>query len=482
MSTPPVHPDRDVDVLVIGGGPAGHAAALHAARSGQRTVLVERETSVGGACVTRGTIPSKTLRETALALTGFRRKSADVVPVAMGEDVQVASLMTRLEQVVTAHQTSMGAQLAKHGVERLHGRARFADAHVIEVLGVDRSVRRLHAKVVVVAAGSRPRTPKEVPVDHTHILDSDSILSLTYLPRSLTVLGAGVISTEYASIFAALGTQVTMIDKGDRPLAFMDPELTDHFVREFSATSGSRFLGKRSLSSVEWNGLGEVITTLTDGEVIRSEKLLCALGRVANLEDLNLPAAGLKPTDRGVLKVDADYRTEVPHIYGVGDVIGPPSLASVSMDQGRRAICHALGQPTGVPQELIPVGIYAIPEMSSVGLTEQQARERHGGCLVGRATFAELARGQIAAIQEGLLKLVTDPQGRRVLGVQVVGEGAAELVGIGQMALITGQEVDVFIANTFNFPTLAEAYRIAALDIAHQRDGSSAQRPAVATG
>jgi NAD(P) transhydrogenase len=468
---------QSFDVVVIGGGPAGHAAAVHAARSGRSTLLIERETAVGGSCVARGTIPSKTLRETALALTGFKRKSADVCAVAMGEDVQVVSLMTRLEQVIGAHQKSMGTQLANERITSWHGRARFVDAHTIAVQGVDRTVREVRAEVIVLATGSRPRTPPEIPVDHTHVLDSDSILSMTYLPRSLVVLGAGVISSEYASIFAALGTQVTMIDKGERPLSFLDPELTSRFVTALEG-AGSRFLGKRSLKSVEWDGLSEVITTLTDGEVIRSEKLLCALGRVANVEDLNLPAAGLAPTDRGLLKVDNEYRTTQRHIFGVGDIIGPPSLASTSADQGRRAISYALGQPPGVPPELIPMGIYSIPEMSSVGLSEQQAKERHGGCLVGRSPFAELARGQIAAIQDGLLKLVADAQGRKLLGVQVVGEGAAELVGIGQMALITGQDIDVFIANTFNFPTLAEGYRMAALDIAHQR-ATSGTRPAV---
>jgi NAD(P) transhydrogenase len=463
-------PALSYDVVIIGGGPAGHGAAMHAASSGQKTLLLEREASVGGACVSRGTIPSKTLRETALALTGFRKKSADVCPIAMGEDIQVASLMTRLEQVVTAHQTSMKNQLDLAKVERWHGRAKFIDAQTIEVTDVKRQKRLVTAKFIIIATGSRPRNPPEVPIDHQHILDSDSILSLTYLPKSLTVLGGGVISSEYASVFASLGTEVTMIDKGERPLGFLDVELTDRFVAELG-TYKSRFIGKRSLKKVEYDGLGNVVTLLDDGEVVISEKMLCALGRVANLEDLNIAAAGLSATNRGILSVNDEYRTSVPHIFGVGDVIGPPSLASASMDQGRRAVCHALGQPPGVPLELIPVGIYAIPEMSSVGLAEAQAREKFGNVVVGRAKFGELARGQIAAIPDGLLKMVADPQGKKLLGVQVVGEGAAELVSIGQMALISGLDIDVFIANTFNFPTLAEAYRLAALDIAHQRKG-----------
>jgi NAD(P) transhydrogenase len=467
------------DIVIVGGGPAGHGAALHAAHHGRRVLLIERETSIGGACVARGTIPSKTLRETALALTGFRRRSGNVCEVAMGEDVQVASLMMRLEQVVTAHQASMKAQLERAEVVRWHGRAKFVDATTLSVTGVDRSVRQVKAKIIIIATGSRPRTPPEIPIDHQHVLDSDSILSLIYLPRSLTVLGAGVIACEYASIFAALGTRVTMIDRGERPLAFLDPELTTCFTEALAAT-GSRFIGKAVTGKVEWDGLGEVVTTLADGAVIRSEKLLCTLGRVANLEELDLPAAGLAPTPRGLLPVDKDLRTTVPHIYGVGDVIGPPSLASASMDQGRRAVCHALGLPTGVSPELIPMGIYAIPELSSVGLTEEEARKRHGGAIVGRARFSDIARGHIAAIQDGLLKLVTDADGRKLLGVQVAGEGAAELVGIGQMALIAGMDVDVFIANTFNFPTLAEAYRLAAMEVVFQREASATTRTALA--
>jgi NAD(P) transhydrogenase len=456
------------DVIIIGGGPAGQHAAFHAARCGKRVLLIERESHVGGACVARGTIPSKTLRETALALTGFKRKSGDVCQLDLSEDVQVASLMTRLEQVIVAHQTYMAAQLARGGIELIHGRARFCDAHTVEVGAIDGTQHRMVADTIVIAAGSRPRSPKEIPVDHTHILDSDSILSMTYLPRSLTVLGAGVIACEYASIFSALGTKVTMIDKGDRPLAFLDPELTNIFVTAFTA-GGARFMGKTALAKVEWDGLGDVVTTLVGGEQIRSEKLLCALGRVANLEYLDINKAGLTATDRGLIKVDENLRTSVGHIYAIGDVIGPPSLASSAMDQGRRAMCHALGQDPGVPAELIPVGIYSIPEMSQVGLTDEQAQTRHGGYMVGRAPFAELARGQIAAIQDGLLKLISDKDGRRLLGVQVVGEGAAELVGMGQMALITKQDIDVFIDSAFNFPTLAEAYRVAALDIVYQR-------------
>jgi NAD(P) transhydrogenase len=456
------------DIVIIGGGPAGHNAALTAARAGKSVLMIEQEMSLGGSCVQRGTIPSKTLRETALSLVGFKRRSGDIFNVSMREDMQVASLMARMEQVIAAHQATLGKQLEREGILRWHGRARFLDKDTVEVRCIDGAVKVVSGAYSIIATGSRPRTPPEIPVDHTYILDSDSFLSMIYLPTSLTILGAGVIACEYASIFAALGVKVTIVDKAERPLGFLDAELTERFVTAFE-TAGGKFLGKKKIKSVEWDGLSEVVTVLEGGDEVRAEKMLCALGRVANLDGLNLSAAGLAPNDRGILAVDQNCRTPVPTIYAVGDVMGPPSLASAAMDQGRRAVTHALGLPAGGLAEAMPLGIYTIPEMSSVGMTEAQAREKMGDCLVGRADFAELARGQIAAIQEGLIKLVADPDGKKLLGVHVIGEGAAELVHVGQMALIAGMDIDAFIVNAFNFPTLAEGYRAAALDISYQR-------------
>jgi len=468
----PVDPKRAEsgtwDVVVVGSGPAGHKATIQAAKAGRKVLLVERETNVGGACVHRGTIPSKTLRETALALAAFRSRTGGLFPVTVSEELEVASLMTRMEDVVRAHERFMTEQLRRNGVRKIHGRARFVDARTIEVEQVSGERLLARAGTIVLATGSRPRTPPDVPVDHDKILDSDSLLSLTWLPKSLVVLGAGVIAAEYASILAALGVQVTMIDKGERPLAFLDSEIVDSFVAAFSR-AGGRYLGGRRHSKVEWDGVEHVVTTLDDGSVLRSERVLCCLGRVANVDGLDLAAAGLALNERGVIPVDANCRTAVPHVYAVGDVIGPPSLASSSMEQGRRAVCHALGLSLTRGSEAIPAGIYTIPEMSQVGLTEAEARKKQGGCLVGRARFEELARGQISAIQDGLLKLVADPGGKQVLGIQIVGEGACELIHVGQMALISGFEVDGFVDNIFNFPTLAEAYRVAALDIVKQR-------------
>jgi NAD(P) transhydrogenase len=459
---------RDVehwDVVVIGSGPAGQKAAVQAAKAGRRVCVVEREQDVGGSCVHRGTIPSKTLRETAMYLVGFRERVGKHVSFRIPGDLQLASLMGRMHDVVRAHVGYQREQMGRNGIHSVHGRARFVDAHTVAVESVFGETRVLHAGIVVIATGSRPRTPPEVPVDHEHVFDSDSILGMAYLPKSLVVLGGGVIASEYATIFAALGVQVTMIDRAPRPLSFLDGEILDRFVAAFQANTGCLFVGGAKVVDVQWNGVDAVDTKLDNGWVVRSDKVLCALGRVANVEDLAIEAAGLSTTARGHIPVDGDCRTAVPHIFAVGDVIGPPSLASASMEQGRRAMRAALDLPTPPGGDLIPSGIYTIPEISSVGLGEAEARAKFGDCVVGRARFAELARGQIASTPDGLLKLIVEPDSLRIVGCQVVGEGATEIVHLAQMAIMTNADASLFVDHVFNFPTMAEAYRVAALDI-----------------
>lgn len=461
MSTP-----TGFDIIVIGAGPAGQKAAIQGAKAGKRVALIERERGIGGSCVYRGTIPSKTLRESALQLD--RLKSAGAAfNFSLKPDIQIATLLSRLEDVISAHDTFMSRQLRRNGISLLHGRAGFLDTHTIEMLTVDGGRQSLTADAIILATGSRPRNPENIPVDHEHILDSDSLLSMIYLPRSLTIIGGGVIGCEYASIFALLGTQVTLIDRAPSPLQFMDRELVTHFVKLFEH-QGGRYLGGQQVTEVRWDGAAHVITTLKDNPPVKSEKLLVALGRQASIEDLNLAAAGLTATEKGTLSVNQFCQTDVPHIYAVGDMVGAPALASKAMEQGRRAVRHVLNLPVGDAASTIPLGIYTIPEMASIGLDEEAARERYRNPLIGRAKFEEVARAQISGAGQGLLKMVADPSGEQLLGVQIVGDSATELVHVGQSALQQGANIESFIDNIFNFPTYAETYRIAALDILGQ--------------
>lgn len=451
------------DIVVIGSGPAGQKAAVQGAKAGKRVAMIESDRAVGGHCVHRGTIPSKTLRQNAIRISQLRKHS-DLFSFNLRNDIAMASLIENMDAVIKSHDSYINRQLERNDITHIHGKARFVDKHNLEVRNPRGEVMPLSSEHIIIATGSYPRKADNVPVDHEHIYDSDSILSVIYLPKTLTVLGGGVIASEYASIFLALGVEVTMIDKYPRPLGFLDNDLTDKFVESFQA-SGGRFLGDTEVASVEWNGLDKVITTLESGEVIEGEKLLSAAGRIANVKGLNIEAAGLALSDRGIIDVDAHCRTAVDNIFAAGDVIGPPSLASASMEQGRRASCNALGIDLGEMTSMIPMGIYGIPEMSSVGMTEAQAVKAYGSALVGHAPFEEIARGQISGIQDGMLKLVADATGTKLLGVHIVGEGATELIHIGQMGLIYGATIDSFVENIFNFPTLAETYRVAALKI-----------------
>ncbi len=468
------------DVVVIGSGPGGQKAAVQAAKLGKRVLLIERDTAVGGECVHRGTIPSKTLRESAIA--SFRARQLGLAEELSSEyhPVEVASLMRRQNHVLELHEKYISKQLERNRIETWRGEGRFISPWEVEVTAFDGATRRALGATIVIATGSRPRNPPNVPIDHEHVLDSDSILSMIYLPKSLVVLGAGVIACEYASVFAALGTKVDLVDKSPRPLGFMESELTDRFVRWFER-HGGKFHAGRQTQRIEFDGFSEVVTELDDGRTLRSEKLLCALGRTANVKGLDLEAAGLKPTDRGFVKVDEHCRTEVPHIYAVGDVVGPPALAATSMEQGRRAARHAFGLPADAITGMTPIGIYTIPEMGSVGLTEAQAKEKFGGALVGYAKYDELARGQINGDRDGLLKLVATSDATRILGAHVVGESASELVHVAQMAMIGNLPVETFVEHIFNFPTLAEAYRVAAFDLLAHREGELVDRAKLAT-
>jgi NAD(P) transhydrogenase len=454
--------------VVIGAGPAGQKAAQTAAEAGRRVLLLERG-EPGGECVHRGTIPSKTMRETALSLAGLRRSSAGDACANLGPSTMVESLMGRLDQVLSGYSETIRRQVEDSGVELQRGRASLVSAHEVEVLGLDGKVRRVKTEHIVLAVGSRPRTPPGVPVDHEHILDSDSLLDLIYLPESMTVLGAGVIACEFASVFQTLGVRVTMVDRYAEPLGFVDPDLSSRFRSAFEAAGGT-FVGETTVEDVAWDGFGSVVTKLSNGETLSTQKMLVAQGRTASLRGLGVEQVGLELTSRGLIQADEHHRTNIENIYAIGDVIGPPALAASSMSQGRRAVRHALGLDPGATPEDIPAGIYTIPELAFVGLTEAAARERFGhDVLVGRAEFSDLARARINGAEAGMLKLITDATGERILGVHVVGEGAVELVHLGQLARVGGLAVDAFVDQIFNFPTFAEAYRVAALDVIAQR-------------
>ena len=456
----------EFDLIVLGSGPGGFAAALVGASTGARTALVEAARSVGGACVHRGTIPSKALRETALRVSRAHLGEG-LARFELRADVELKRLMGQVDSIARAHAGTMQRQLERAGVRLIHGRARFLEPGKLEVRQLQGAPLLLAARAIVIATGSRPRQTPAVPIDHENVLDSDSILSMLYLPRSLAVLGGGVVACEYASIFAHLGVAVTIIDRAPQPLAFLDSEVTASFLERFGDAGGT-YLGEREIVDVRWDGVSRVDIRLRDGGLVTSDKVLAALGRVANVAALELERTGLAPNERGLLAVDERCRTAVAGLWAVGDVIGPPALAATAMEQGRRAARDALGLALGHPPEMAPVGIYTVPEIASVGLTEAEARARGETVVVGRAHFDEVARGRINGDVRGLLKLVVRCADRRVLGAQLVGEGVTEIVHVAQVALIAGWAVDEFVDNVFNFPTLAEAYRLAALDAADQ--------------
>ena len=469
---------KHYDTLVIGSGPAGQKAAVQMAKAGRTVAICEQLREVGGACVHHGTIPSKALRERAVEQSRVQERLKALGVQHDVPNVGLAALIGETGEVVKAHDRYMAEQLRRNRIDVIHGKASFETDSILNVRHTGGNAERFTADYFVIASGSKPRKLDNIPVDHEYIFDSDSILSLAYLPDSMVVLGGGVIACEYASVFALLGVQVTLIDRFELPMGFLDSDLTDRFIDSFE-NSGGKFIGKTNIKEVRFDGIAQVETEFTDGTVIRSEKVLCALGRVSQLEGLRVENAGLKVNDRQLIEVNKMGQTAVSNIYAVGDVIGPPSLASASMEQGRRAACDILGLDPGGQGGWIPTGIYAVPELASVGASEVDARQTHDQIVVGYAHFKEIARGHIANSQEGMLKLVVSGD-RMIRGVHIVGEQATELIHIGQMSLIQGATVDTFVENVFNFPTYAESYRVAALSATAQLAQSSGDTTKVA--
>jgi len=452
------------DLIVIGSGPAGRRAAVQAAKLGKSVLVVENRLRVGGVSVHTGTIPSKTLRETVLNLSGWRERGFYGLAYRVKKDIEGRDLGARLDKTLDYECEVLEHQFARNGVNTMAGSARFIDSHVIEVTPPVGDPVRLQADKVVIAVGTRPYRPPNIPFDDKAVVDSDSLVGEPRVPRSLTVIGAGVIGLEYATIFSALDVPVTIVEPRPNFLEFIDREIIDEFVHELRKRGVTFRLGCK-LDRVELDEAGWPIAILDDQRRVRSEMLLYAAGRVGATDSLGLETCGLEVDNRGRLAVDpVTFQTAVPHIYAAGDVIGFPALASTSMEQGRIAACHAFGAPLAPAPVFFPYGIYAVPEISTVGLTEEEVRAKGIPYEVGVARFRETSRGHIMGLQSGMMKMLFGLTDKKLLGVHIVGEGATELIHIGQAVLNLGGTLDFFVQNTFNYPTLAEAYKIAALD------------------
>ncbi len=451
------------DFVVIGSGPAGRRAAIQAAKLEKKVLVIEKGTRVGGVSVHTGTIPSKTLRETALNLTGWRERGFYGRSYRVKQEINADDLRRRLLITLDHEVEVLEHQFSRNRVHQMRGKAHFLDPNTLEVVKEDGEVVHVQAKSVLLAVGTRPFKPSHIPFDGVSIIDSDEILEIKELPRSMIVIGAGVIGIEYATIFSALDTVVTVVEPRDTMLDFIDREIVEDFTYQLRDRNMKLIFGQ-TVEGVEKVD-GKCRVTLKNGRVLTSEMVLFAAGRVGATDTLNLSAAGLEADNRGRLKVNPDtFQTSVPNIYAAGDVVGFPSLASTSMEQGRIAARHAVGAPAHDPPQYFPYGIYAVPEISTCGLTEEEVIQRGIPYETGIAHFRETSRGHIMGLDSGMLKMIFSMKTRRLLGVHIVGEGATELVHIGQAVLNLKGTVEYFVENTFNYPTLAEAYKIAGLD------------------
>jgi NAD(P) transhydrogenase len=461
----------DYDLFVIGSGPAGQRAAIQAAKLEKRVAIAERKTVVGGVCINTGTIPSKTLREAVMYLSGYRLRDVYGSSYTVKSDITMSDLLFRTDHVIRHELDVTRHQLMRNRVELINAEAVFVEPHRLRLRSVaDSGERQVTARNVVIASGTRAGRDHGVAFDGRRILTSDDILHLNEVPKTMVVVGAGVIGCEYASIFAALGVRVTLIDKRDRLLGFVDQEIVDALIYQMRQNRVTLRLGEEvsAIEPIETEFGDRVRVHLSSGKKLTAEKALYSVGRLGATDTLGLEAINLQADDRGRLKVGGTFQTEIPGIYAVGDVIGFPSLASTSMEQGRLAACHAFGVPANSAPGLFPYGIYTIPEISMVGRNEQELTAEGMPYEVGKAQYREIARGQIMGDTTGLLKLIFKLGSRELLGVHIIGEGASELVHIGQAVMAFGGGVDYFINTVFNYPTLAEAYKTAAFDAANR--------------
>ncbi|PDS78350.1 Si-specific NAD(P)(+) transhydrogenase [Rhizobium sp. L43] len=452
------------DLVVVGSGPAGRRGAIQAAKLGKKVLVIEQGKRVGGVSVHTGTIPSKTLRETALNLSGWRERGFYGRSYRVKEEISADDLRRRLLITLNHEVEVLEHQFARNRVQHIRGKASFIDASTLQVIKDDGEITQVTAASVLLAVGTKPFRPDYIPFDGKTVLDSDELLDIQDLPRSMVVIGAGVIGIEYATIFSALDTAVTVLDPKATMLDFIDREIIEDFTYQLRDRNMKLLLGQKA-DKVETLDNGKVELTLDSGRRLTTDMVLFAAGRMGATDALNLPAIGLEADSRGRLKVNPEtFQTSVANVYAAGDVVGFPSLASTSMEQGRIAARVAIGAVAKEPPKYFPYGIYAVPEISTCGLTEEEMKERGIPYECGIARFRETSRGHIMGLDTGLLKLIFSLKTRRLLGVHIVGEGATELVHIGQAVLNLKGTVEYFVENTFNYPTLAEAYKIAGLD------------------
>jgi NAD(P) transhydrogenase len=451
-------------MIVIGSGPAGKRAAIQAAKVGKKVLLVEKNEVVGGVTVHTGTIPSKTLRETVLFLSGWRQRGIYGRSYKVKDHITADDLKQRLTSTLGHEIEIIQHQLMRNNVDIEYGHARFTGEHSISVEGHEGKFNEFTADYFVVCVGTRTRRPDSVPFDGDAIMDSDEILELNRIPRKMLVVGGGVIGLEYATIFKALDIEVTVLETNDFILGFVDREIVDELIHHLRDCNIHVLLNEQ-INSINKFDDGKVVCKFKSGKSMAVDTVLFAAGRQGVTDDLALETVGIEADKRGRIPVNEDYQTVQAHIYAAGDVIGFPSLASTSMEQGRHAACHAFGAEVHSQPELFPYGIYAVPEISMVGLTEQECTQRGIAYEVGTARFREVARGQIIGLHEGMLKMLFSIETQKLLGVHIIGEGATELVHIGQAVVISlGGTLDYFVQTVFNYPTLAEAYKVAALD------------------
>ncbi|MCH7642453.1 MAG: Si-specific NAD(P)(+) transhydrogenase [Chloroflexi bacterium] len=466
---------KQFDVVVVGAGPAGQRAAVQAAKLGASVVVIEPRPTIGGAAINGGTIPSKALREAVLYLTGFRERELYGVSYSVKQDILLQDLTYRLDHILKREIAVMESQLARNGVEVMLGKASLSGDHTLLVDNGQEKIE-IRADYVILTPGSQPSHSENVPIDGVRIFDTDQILNLREIPRRLAVIGAGVVGVEYACMFAALGVRVTLVDMQEQLLSFVDREIVEALVYHMRDTGVLFQLGE-GVESVTIED-DEVIAITESRKRITSDALLYTIGRQGSTDGLGLENVGLEADERGRLTVDDRYCTSVPYIYAAGDVIGFPALASSSMEQGRIAARNALGAPTDGVQDLLPFGIYTIPEISIVGKTEAQLTKERVPYEIGLGRYSETARGQIVGDSTGRLKLLVHPETRDLLGVHIIGESASELIHIGQAVIALNGKLDYLVNNVFNYPTLAECYKVAALDAYNKLSGRNVLRKA----